>query len=339
MAVKKNLKKILFFINRNPISKYLYNKEISLRSKMNLADIYRLSKHIQVFSPFTNEINPANDWYGHANILKKYLGLPQSYQFKFIIEHGTYPTEQVSEVELEPDLPAYLTYSNYRVGILKKYRDHAFSIGPFIHYAPAFYSKEKIISEKKSLGKNLLIFPAHSLSYIIPNYDKHWFINKVQSLAKDFDSVRICLYWADILLGLHKYYKELGFECVTAGHILDPNFLPRLKTIIETSDLTISNDVGTHVGYCVYLNKPHIIFHREPEVMGNKKWSKIQSDYWSSIPYQKLLKEFTKVNYRITTAQRKVANQYYGGKSNIKTEKELQKIVNFAEQIYQDSKL
>src|SRR3989338_6080314 len=116
---------------------------------MNLTDIYSLSKHIQVFSPFTYEINPANDWYGHANIFKKYLGLPQNYQFKFIIEHGTFPTEQVSEVELEPELSVFLTYSNYRVGILKRYSGHAFSIGPFIHYTPTFYSKEKIISEKK----------------------------------------------------------------------------------------------------------------------------------------------------------------------------------------------
>lgn len=338
MAVKKNLKKIIFLINKNSISKYLYKKEISLRSKMNLTDIYRLSKHIQVFSPFTNEINPANDWYGHANIFKKYLGLPQSYQFKFIIEHGTYPTEQVSEVELEPKLSTYLTYSNYRVGILKRYRDHAFSIGPFIHYAPAFYSKEKIISEKKRLGKNILVFPAHSLNYIIHKFDNNWFMQNVKKIAKDFDNIRICLYWADIQLGIHKYYQNLGFECITAGHILDPNFLPRLKTIIETSDLTISNDVGTHVGYSVYLDKPHIIFHKVPKIKGNKKWTNIQFDYWSSSPYQELLKEFTKVNYKITPAQRKVVNQYYGGKSNIKTRKELQKIVNFAEQVYQNSK-
>lgn len=338
MAVKKILKDFIFFINRNPVSKYLYNKEISLRSKMNLTDIYQLSKHIQVFSPFTMEINPANDWYGHASIFKKYLGLPQSYQFKFIIEHGTFPTEQVSEVELEPKLPVFLTYSNYRVDILKKYRDHAFSIGPFIHYAPTFYSKDKITSEKKRLGKNLLIFPAHSLSYVINDYDQKWFIKKINKLAKDFDSVRVCLFWADILLGLHKYYSDLGFECVTAGHILDPNFLPRLKTIIEISDLTISNDVGTHVGYSVYLDKPHIIFHKVPEVKGTKKWTNIQSDYWSSTPYLKLLKEFSKVSYNITPTQHKVANQYYGGKNNIKTKAYLLRIVDFAESIYSDNK-
>lgn len=338
MAIKKYLRSVIFFINKNPLNRYLYNKEIEKRSHMTLTDIYNLSKPIQVFSPFTNEFNPSNDWYGHAKHFKKYLNLPQNYQFKFIIEHGTYPTEQVAEIELEADLPTFLTYSDYRVGVLKQHRNYAFSVGPFIHYVEGVFSKEKIALEKKRIGKNLLVFPSHSLSYIIQNYDNDWFIGKIKKLAKDFDNVRICLYWTDIQLGLHKYYLDLGFECVTAGHILDPNFLPRLKSIIEIADLTISNDIGTYVGYSVYLNKPHIIFHKFPKLQANKKWSEFNYIFWASKPYQKLLKEFTKVNYNITPAQRNLANKYYGGKSNIKTKEEFRKIISFTEQVYQNRK-
>lgn len=338
MAVKKFLRGILFFVNRNLLYQYLYNKEITKRAKMDFTDIYPLSKHIRVFSPFTTEINPSNDWYGHAKHFKKYLNLPQNYQFKFIIEHGTYPTEQVTEIELEADLPVFLTYSDYRVDVLKKYRDYAFSIGPFIHYVPNLYSKEKLVSEKKRLGKNLLIFPAHSINYLKLDYNRQWLIKKVKKIAMDFDSVRVCLYWRDIELGLHKYYTDLGFECITAGHILDPNFLPRLRSIIETADLTVSNDVGTYISYSVYLDKPHIIFHKLPKIKANKKWAEITDDYWSSKPYQEILKEFSKVSYKITSKQRQIVNQYYGGKNNIKTPKEFQKIVDFTEQIYQDNK-
>ena len=36
-----------------------------------------------------------------------------------------------------------------------------------------------------------------------------------------------------------------------------------LKTIISLADNTISNDVGTNVGYCISLNKPHTILESE----------------------------------------------------------------------------
>src|SRR3989344_1711427 len=336
--LKKIIKDLVFTVNRNPVSSFIYEREISKRSKLPITDIYSLSKHIQVFSPFTKEINPANDWYGHAKNFKKYLSLPQNYQFKFIIEHGTYLNDKVAEVELEPNLPTFLTYSNFRVNVLKKYRDHAFSVGPFIHYASTLYSKEKINQEKKRLGKNILVFPAHSFSYIIHEYDKSWFINNIKNLTGDFKTVRICLFWADIQLGLHKYYERLGYECVTAGHILDPNFLPRLKTLIEISDLTISNDAGTHVSYCTYLNKPHIIFHKVPKVKGNKKWTKTSFDIWTAEPYKEILKEFSKISHRVTSIQRRVVDKYYGSKNNIKTPSELRKIVSFTEKIYQETK-
>ena len=37
-------------------------------------------------------------------------------------------------------------------------------------------------------------------------------------------------------------------------------FLSRLRSLISISDLTMSNSVGTHVGYCVYMGKPHYVY-------------------------------------------------------------------------------
>src|SRR3989344_6965030 len=86
MDPKKNLrifaKNILYKINKNPVSKALYDYEIQKRSGMPFTSILQLSRHIQMFSPFTCELQPVNDWYGHATILKKFLGLPKNYQFK-----------------------------------------------------------------------------------------------------------------------------------------------------------------------------------------------------------------------------------------------------------------
>lgn len=335
MVIKKFIKKILYSVNKNPLSRILYNQEISRRSKMDLSDIIPLSKDINMFSPFTEEIHPVNDWYGHARIFKKYMGLAQNYQFKFVNEHGVFLTEQVSEAELETNLPSFVTYSDYRVNVLKKYKKNVFKIGPFIHYVPHFLTPEKIASEKKRLGKNILIFHGHSLKSLIQKYNDGWFMKKVKNVAKDFDTIRVCLYWIDIQLGMHKYYQNLGFECVTAGHILDPFFVPRLKSIIEIADLTTSNDAGTHVGYSIYMNKPHIIFHKFPKLETNKKRRELTFDLWSSKPYIETIAAFSQANFKITPKQRQVIHSYFGSKEDTKTKVEFKEIVDLTEKIYQ----
>lgn len=333
--LKKFIKKIVFFINRNPLGKRLYEKEILKRSQIASANILPLSKHINMFSPYTNEIHPSNDWYGHAKILKKFLNLPENYQFKFILEHGVYLTKQVDSLDIESNLPTIITYCDYRQRILKKYRDHVFSIGPFIHYAKSHLSAEETIKEKRRLRKCLLVFPAHSSFQIGIEYNIHTLCKKIKKMGKDFDTIRVCLYWADILLGRHKIYQEYQFQCVTAGHMLDPNFLPRLKSIIETSDLTVSNIPGTHVGYSVYLGKPHIIFYEKPRLKTNKKWGRYMKEFFEAKPYNEVLKEFSQSHLEITPRQRKLVDTYWGT-SHIKTQKELKNIVDKTEQIYKE---
>lgn len=73
----------------------------------------------------------------------------------------------------------------------------------------------------------------------------------------------IYLYWKDAVLGKDKEYMDNGFTIVTAGYQSDFRFLKRLKTFIKLSDFTMSNAVGTHVGYCVVLDKPHYIFSQK----------------------------------------------------------------------------
>lgn len=333
MTARNFFKKALFVINRNPVSKMLYQNEIAKRAKIPLTDIVSLSKHIQLFSPYTDEISTPNDWYGHAKTFKKFLGLPETYQFKFIIEHGLHLVNKVLDNEFSSNLPSCLTHSKFRADIIEKHHKKAFITGPYIHYAQSFYSEEKINAEKKRLGKNIVVFPGHSISYLIASYDNDWLINKIKQVAKDFDSIRICLYWADIQLGLHKYYQDLGFECVTAGHVLDPLFLPRLKSIIEISDLTISNNPATHVSYSTYLNKPHIIFRKNPKIIASKKWVKSIRSVWASKPYQDILDGFSKVTFKITPKQRQIADKYFGI-NDIKTKSEFKKIVDLTEEIY-----
>jgi hypothetical protein len=49
---------------------------------------------------------------------------------------------------------------------------------------------------------------------------------------------------------------------VTAGHMFDRMFLPRLKSIITLSSVVTSNVCGSHVGLCVALGRPQVIAHQ-----------------------------------------------------------------------------
>lgn len=335
MIARKFFKKALFTINRNPLSKIFYQKDITKRSRMPLTDITSLSKHIQLFSPYTDEISTPNDWYGHAKIFKKFLGIPENYQFKFSIEHGLHLTDKILDIDFESGLPSCLTHSRFRADIIERNHKKAFIVGPYIHYAQSFYSKEKISSEKKRLGKNIIVFPGHSVKYLITMYDNDWFIKELKKIAKGFDSIRFCLYWADIQLGLHKYYQDLGFECITAGHVLDPFFLPRLKSIIQIADLTVSNNAATHVSYSIYLNKPHIIFRKYPKIIANQKWTKLARSNWAAKSYQDIINGFSEVNFKITSKQMQLADKYFGI-NDIKTKSEFKKIVDLTEEIYRN---
>lgn len=333
--MKTILKKFIYTINKNSLSKSLFNRKIRQRSKLALTNIESLSKHINMFSPFTNEIQPINDWYGHAKILKKFLGLSENYQFKFIIEHGLYLSNQVADIELESNLPSFITYSSYRAKVLRKIRPYVFVVGPLIHYASHYLTNKELKEEKRRLGKTLLFFPSHSLIGLKNEYDLNWSYRKIEAIGKKFDTIRVCLYWKDVLLGKHEFYQKRGLECVTAGHVLDPMFLPRLKSIIQLSDLTVSNDASSPLSYCIYMNKPHIIFYQRPKMSGKGYLKKVMIDYWKSRPYHQIINAFSKIQYTITPKQLYLIN-YYCGTNSVKTKTQLMSIVEKTEQIFQE---
>lgn len=337
MNLKGYLKNQIYNFHKNALSQYIYKREINNRSKLPLTQIYSLSKHINMFLPFTQEIHQPNDWYGHAKIFKKFLNLPENYQFKFIIEHGTYLNNEVADIDLETNLPSFVTYSENRIKILKRYRDFAFSVGPFINYAEDILTQEEFNKEKRRLGKSLLLFPIHSTLDTDINFNITQLCNLVKKMGKKFNSVRVCLYWTDILRKNYQIYQDYGFETVTAGHILDPNFIPRLKSIIKLSSYTISNGISTHIAYCLALNKPHYLISQKLFLSGNKKEIKNNLIFRKSKEYREVFKEFSKNVEKITPKQYTIANRYWG-LNNIKTKNEFLKIVKKTEEIFKDYK-
>ncbi|RGZ30770.1 hypothetical protein DW991_22365, partial [Bacteroides thetaiotaomicron] len=180
---------------------------------------------------------------------------------------------------------------------------------------------------KKTLGKTLLVFPSHSIDKMTTQFDNTDFTKEILRIKKnnDFKTVIISMYWKDICekAELCRAYEDLGFKIVCSGHKNDINFLSRQKSIIELSDITMSNEVGTHIGYCIFLEKPHYLYSQEisykeslAEVI---KAENINNDLMQSQLKDKFIvgKAFSSYSEEINEEQKKIVD-YYWGTSNIK---------------------
>ncbi len=218
-------------------------------------DIHELSADRELR---TVELYEPNDYYGHAALLKRFAGCPQDYCIKASIEHGPTITDYVWDKDVDAPLPAVLFPASYRQQILQPRTSKAlFPIGPFISYAEPHVGRAELRALKSRLGKTLVVFPYHSTHWLKTHIDIPAFAALIKEVAEGFDSIVVCLYWKDVLLGRDKEFNEHGFECVTAGHMYDPLFLPRLRSVVEIADVTASNQMGTHVGYSIALGVPH----------------------------------------------------------------------------------
>lgn len=303
--------------------------------KASLTDLTLLSYEIPYL--ITNELFKTNDFYTQAKTLKKYCGLSDKYKLKCVIEHAAKWSEDVWENDIKNDLPCVISMSETRKKVFEKYCDKKhFAIGPYIAYANNFLSEEDIKNEKKRLGKTLLVFPMHSYLNSEIKYDSTELIKKINNFSKNYNTVRVCLYYMDIQYGLQKPYQNAGFECVSAGHIYGENFLSRLKSIIELSDMTMSFGYGSSLGYCIYMNKPHCLLKQtwsfDPSVTMKDalEEDKLNKNMIERENVFNLFGEFEEI---IKPEQYNFVDKYWGI-SHLKTKEELRVIFDECEKMY-----
>jgi len=205
----------------------------------------------------TCERHKANDFYGHAAALKRYAGLDPDRPLNAVVEHAPFNRDYVWRHDKGAGFADVFCFGPDRGPVIQSVPDRrAHPLGPYIHYAEPLLDPAGLAAEKKRLGRSLLVFPAHSSLYVRFSYDQQDFFRRIEELGREFDSIRVCLYFQDVLDRSVDQYFERGYECVSAGHMFDPLFLPRLRTIIEGSSACLSNSWGTYLGYAVWMGKP-----------------------------------------------------------------------------------
>lgn len=299
-------------------NKNVFFKEIQSRENISIFDYVNLIKSLP-YCPL-EKIKDSN-YYGYVHAIKKYIGKSNA---KINIEHGLYLNDSVSYFANYNTFDSIFTFSDYRIEVLKKHNvnKRLLAIGPYIHYAEPLLDVEDTAQLKSKLGRVLLYMPSHSTN--LSNGTSPFFkreVDMVQELKVKnlYDTVLVCVYYRDFLYHeCIEYYESMGFKVTTAGHQLDLNFVRRLKSIISLADCTLSNRVGTNLGFCVYMKKPHMVI--------NDFDGKYDLDKQGGRIGFKISSVFSNYSETISEEQYAIVDKYWG-LNNIKTKEELIKIL------------
>ena len=327
----------------------LINKLFRLKNKQTFHEIINKNKNLPIFDYKTlitkipyypTDLVIDNNLYGLSFCLKKYANLDINKSLDASIEHGLFIGNLVRKDDIIYPVKSIITYENRRITHLKNsgINKSIIPIGPYIHYATPLLSEEEYRKLKEKLGKVLLVFPSHGIINVNTKYDIDNFIADIESIKSNYDTVLVSLYWADITNeSLVKKYIDKGYLIVTSGHRYDLNFLSRQRSIIELADFTMSNSIGTHIGYCIYLGKPHYVFQQEIGYSYKNKSSekhflaaRSKENYRSYCDEcREILSYFNTKDSIITYSQKQIVDEFWGT-SWIRTPLELSQLLPIA---------
>ena len=196
-----------------------------------------------------------NKLYGFNSEMQKYAERNVAYFEGPAVSHYIWMDEKVQFVLYTQNIMN--AGSKMKPLVHSKNRDCLyFTCGAYLHYTEPFYSDELFETYKTKLGRNLLVFPVHSLPYTTVDYDYRKFVEFALSDAKLFDSVTVCVYYNDYHSDLTRLFRANGANIVSCGLTYDPSFSRRLKTIISAADAVLTNGIGSHIFYCLGMSKP-----------------------------------------------------------------------------------
>lgn len=97
----------------------------------------------------------------------------------------------------------------------------------------------------RSNAEGAVAFPGHFTHHVTADFDQDAFIRSLHELPDEMRTLRICLHWWDIQLNRRLKYLDEGFECLTAGHVVDHDFHFRLVRILANHRHCVTRSMGT----------------------------------------------------------------------------------------------
>jgi FkbM family methyltransferase len=216
----------------------------------------------------TPETFKPNDFYGHARLLKRYAGLPENFILRAVMPHGPSFCSKLWETELKDPCTSVLAISEQQRSLYGAQSPHktAQLIGSPVLYAARMMEDE--LAAQRAQARGTIAFPTHSTHHVTVQFDQASFIEFLRALPPEFQPVRVCLYWRDIQLGRHRDYLAAGLECTTAGHMFDPEFVPRVLRLLAAHRQAAANKLGSCVYYAAALDLPVLLFAQSSTYTG-----------------------------------------------------------------------
>lgn len=265
---------------------------------------------------FRSEPYYGNESYGMARHLRAYSQC--SYPVMACIEHGVYFGKQhfVYEVE-DSGLPGIITYSKHRKDYLRNFTDKPIlTLGPYINYVKPELSEKQIREIKAIIGKTLLVFPAHSTEEYLLSFSWEKLRNKVFEIVESehYNTVLVSMFYRDLNPRIVEHLSKSGFIVVCSGHVLSTHFLPRLKSLFQLADCSISNSVGTHIGYSIACGCPHTVVDCDGasflEGDTKQRVATMPENFFEEI--SEVASEFTNLTASISDGQKHIIEKYWG---------------------------
>lgn len=194
--------------------------------------------------------------YGLGKWLKRYAGVPDELPLGAQIDHGPGNWDVPHKMDLESRAPVLLFHHEKNVAVTQPFVAKPCLVmgSPFVHCR--WLNGYQIARD--ALGT--VAFPVHSTHHTTNDMDWGRYCEDLRRIPIPLQPVTVCLYWKDILNGLHRVFLREGFDVVCAGHMYDPLFTERFYGILSRHRYATSNDIGSQAFYTVEMGLPFFVW-------------------------------------------------------------------------------
>lgn len=133
---------------------------------------------------------------------------------------------------------------------------------------PWVYYRRSLQIERAPSSKGTLVFVVHhapGVKWENPNTQEYF--QTLRALPAKYQPVVLCLHMHDIVSGLHKELRPLGFPIVTAGNTSSVHFVDRFYELVRNFSYATSQVWGSQVAYCVELGIPYFFLGERPKLI------------------------------------------------------------------------
>lgn len=278
--------------------------------------------------------------YGHRNAFFEYAGVDSKEQrFLFpYFEHGADLRERSVVMPNNKEIHSFVLQSPYKNIMIHRERPLApvYNVGPYILYAKKYYDDDTFAEMKEKYGKTLLLFPAHKYEKAEVSYDEAKFVKDVMDKFKDdYDTILISVYWYDVDDSIYERFEAEGAKLVSAGFREDPNFIVRLRAIMEFSNLVASNMTGSYIGYSKALRIPFYMFEERAKFYDIAHIGSEEQEKEYACTLNRIYAAFSEIHPTEAQLkeQEKIYKYFWGGSDCFKTKEEARVMISLSSKL------